>query len=85
LFGVLVTPAALSPKPEPLTVPGAGGDTAEVEEHETYTPRMSDEWRLALAPSGTDWIMTHITNSPWIAILFKRSFEIPPDGERAKN
>jgi iodotyrosine deiodinase len=60
-------------------------EAAEAEERETYLRRMSDEWRLALAKLGTDWVKEHITDAPWIVVLFKRSYEILPDGGRAKN
>ena len=36
----------------------------EEEEYLTYTERMSDEWRLALAKLGTDWIKEQITDDP---------------------
>jgi hypothetical protein len=36
-------------------------EAAEEEEYRTYTQRMSDEWREALAPLGTDWVKAHIT------------------------
>ncbi|MEO9174640.1 MAG: nitroreductase family protein [Gaiellales bacterium] len=58
---------------------------AEDEEYETYTRRMSDEWRLALAPLGTDWVKHHITDAPWIVVLFKRTYEIAADGTHLKN
>jgi nitroreductase len=58
---------------------------AEEEEWQTYTSRMSNEWRLALAPLGTDWVKTHITDAPWVVVLFKRSYELLPDGTKAKS
>ncbi len=44
----------------------------EAEELETYTKRMPQEWRTALEPIGTDHIKEHITDAPWIVILFKQ-------------
>ena len=58
---------------------------AEEEEWLTYTKRMSDEWRLALAPLGTDWVKSHITDAPWVVVLFKRSYALLPDGTKIKN
>ena len=46
---------------------------------------MPHAWRLALAPLGTDWVKSHITDAPWIVVLFKRSYELLPDGSHAKN
>jgi len=60
-------------------------EAAEEEEWRTYTGRMSEEWRLALAPLGTDWVKTHITDAPWLVVLFKQSYELLPDGRKAKN
>lgn len=60
-------------------------EAAEAEERRTYTERMSDEWRRALAPLGTDWVKTHITDAPWVVVLFKRAYELLPDGTQAKN
>ena len=60
-------------------------EAAEAEEHRSYTGRMSDEWRRALAPLGTDWVKSHITDAPWVVVLFKRSYEIQPDGSQAKS
>ncbi len=44
----------------------------EAEELETYSKRMPQEWRTALEPIGTDHIKEHITDAPWIVILFKQ-------------
>lgn len=60
-------------------------EAAEDEEHRTYTERMPEEWRRALAPLGTDWVKTHITDAPWVVVLFKQNFEILDDGSHAKN
>lgn len=60
-------------------------EAAEAEERRSYTERMTDEWRRALAPLGTDWVKTHITDAPWVVVLFKRSYELLPDGTQAKN
>ncbi len=47
-------------------------EAVEAEELETYTKRMPQEWRAALEPIGTDYIKEHITDAPWIVILFKQ-------------
>ena len=60
-------------------------DAAEEEEWQTYTKRMSDEWRRALAPLGTDWVKTHITDAPWVVVLFKRSYDLASSGKKVKN
>ena len=60
-------------------------EATESEEHRTYTERMPDEWRRALAPLGTDRVKTHITEAPWVVVLFKHNYEILDDGSHAKN
>jgi iodotyrosine deiodinase len=49
---------------------------AEAEELETYSRRLSDEWRGALAPLGTDHVKEHITDAPWVVVLFKQKYGI---------
>jgi iodotyrosine deiodinase len=58
---------------------------AEAEELETYSKRLSDEWRGALAPLGTDHIKEHITDAPWVVVLFKQKYGINPDGSQRKH
>lgn len=58
---------------------------AEREEFETYSRRMSEEWRTALAPIGTDWVKEHLTDAPWIVVLFKESYGLLPDGTKRKH
>ncbi|MCC7410157.1 MAG: nitroreductase family protein [Gammaproteobacteria bacterium] len=58
---------------------------AEAEEYKSYTERMTDEWRRELAPLGTDWIKTHITDAPWVVVLFRQRYRVAPDGSRRKN
>ena len=57
----------------------------EEEEYKTYNERMSDEWRLALAKLGTDWIKEHITDAPWIVVLFKQRYQLDDAGNKSKN
>jgi nitroreductase len=58
---------------------------AEAEEHENYHGRMPAEWLEALAPLGTDEHKAHITDAPWLIVVFKQLYEIRPDGSRVKN
>ncbi len=37
---------------------------AEEEEWDNYYRRMSEEWKAALRPLGTDWVKAHLTSSP---------------------
>ena len=46
---------------------------AEAEEREFYDRRATPEWLEAVAPIGTDWIKTHITDAPfgWLSRTFR--------------
>jgi iodotyrosine deiodinase len=58
---------------------------AEQEERENYNGRMSPEWLKALEPLGTDEHKPHITDAPWVVVVFKQIWEPLPDGSRLKN
>ena len=58
-------------------------EAAEAEERVNYAGRMPPEWIEALAPLGTDFEKAHITDAPWVVVLFRRSYGMRPDGSRA--
>lgn len=58
---------------------------AEKEEYETYQKRMSDEWREALAPIGTDWQKPFLEIAPWIVVCFEEAYGIGENGEKIKH
>jgi iodotyrosine deiodinase len=58
---------------------------AEREEYENYHGRMPPEWLQALEPLGTDEHKAHITDAPWVVVVFKQTWEPRPDGSRMKN
>ena len=47
---------------------------AEAEEREGYEHRMSAEWLAALAPLGTDWHKPHLTDAPWLIVVFEQAY-----------
>lgn len=57
-------------------------DAAEVEEREFYDRRITPEWRAALEPLGTDHVKTHLTDAPWVVVLFRHSHGVDPDGSK---
>ncbi len=57
---------------------------AEEEERDFYTRRAPPEWLEALEPLGTDFVKAHLTDAPWLIIVFRRDYEILPDGRRLK-
>ena len=58
---------------------------AEEEERAFYEERAPDEWLEALAPLGTDAVKTHLTDAPYVAVLFRHRYEVTQDGRRRRN
>jgi nitroreductase len=56
-------------------------EAAEEEERKTYSERMPEAWSEVLAPLGTDAIKAHLTDAPWIVVLFKQKKRQRPNGE----
>ena len=48
-------------------------DAAEAEEKKFYEERMPEAWQEVLTPLGTDYVKDHITDAPWIVVLFRQS------------
>jgi iodotyrosine deiodinase len=61
-------------------------DTAEDEEHDFYAHHISDEWRAALAPLGTDFRKAHLTEAPYTVVVFGHTYglERMPDGSERR-
>ena len=55
---------------------------AEEEEQRNYQERMPDEWLEALAPLGTDEHKPHLTDAPWLVVLFRQTYGVRADGSR---
>ncbi|MCA9707353.1 MAG: nitroreductase family protein [Myxococcales bacterium] len=59
---------------------------AEAEERQSYEGgRMSDEWREALAPIGTDWRKPYLETVPYLVVVFEEIHGHFPDGRPRKN
>jgi len=56
-------------------------DAAEEEEWKTYNQRMPDAWREVLDPLGTDHVKEHMTDAPWIVVLFRQTKRLRENGE----
>jgi len=56
-------------------------DAAEAEERKTYEDRMPDAWKEVLQPLGTDAVKEHLTDAPWVVVLFRQSKRMRPNGE----
>ena len=46
---------------------------AEKEEYESYTTRMTDEWKDDLKPLGTDWQKPFLEVAPWLIVMFSQT------------
>lgn len=61
---------------------GAIREAAEAEERAFYAGRAPAEWREALAPLGTDEHKPHLTDAPWVVVVFRQAYGLGPDGTR---
>jgi nitroreductase len=59
-------------------------EEAEAEERAFYAERATPEWLAALEPLGTDDVKEHITDAPWLIVVFRRDADVV-DGARRKN
>ncbi len=54
---------------------------AEEEEKKTYSERMPESWAELLRPLGTDYVKEHITDAPWIIVVFRQTKRLRKNGE----
>ncbi len=60
-------------------------EAAEEEEKTFYAGRASDEWLGALEPIGTNDLKPHLTDAPWLIIIFAQRTSIDRNGRKFKN
>lgn len=58
---------------------------AEEEERAFYAGGAGDEWLAALEPIGTGVSKPHLTDAPWLIVVFAQRFGLTDDGARFKN
>lgn len=58
---------------------------AEEEERAFYSGGASDEWLAALEPIGTGVSKPHLTDAPWLIVVFAQRYGVTKDGTRYKN
>jgi len=58
---------------------------AEKEEYESYHGRMSEEWIEDLKPLQTDWKKPFLEIAPYLIVVFKKAYDIKPDGTKRNN
>ena len=57
-------------------------EAAEREEHAFYHGKAPDEWIEALRPLGTDEHKPHLTDAPWVVVLFRKTYGLREDGSK---
>lgn len=58
---------------------------AEEEERAFYAGGAGDEWLAALEPIGTGASKPHLTDAPWLIVIFAQRYGVTEDGQRYKN
>lgn len=58
---------------------------AEDEERAFYSGGGGDEWLAALEPIGTGVDKPHLTDAPWLIVVFAQRYGVTEDGDRYKN
>lgn len=58
---------------------------AEEEERAFYESGAGDEWLAALEPIGTGVDKPHLTQAPWLIVVFAQRWGVTQDGVRYKN
>lgn len=58
---------------------------AEEEERAFYQGGAGDEWLAALEPIGTGVTKPHLTDAPWLIVVFAQRYGVTEDGNRYKN
>jgi|SRR5688500_16472188 len=57
-------------------------EAAEQEEYDFYHGRAPREWLEAILPLGTDEQKPHLTDAPWLVVLFRQAYGLRPDGTK---
>ena len=58
---------------------------AEMEEKKFYEGGGGDEWLAALEPIGTSASKPHLTDAPWLIVIFAQRYGVNEDGTRYKH
>ena len=60
-------------------------EAAEAEERINYEKRFPKEWLEDLAPFGTDFVKEHLTDAPWVVVVFEQRHGWAPGGGTRKH
>ncbi|MCR6483878.1 nitroreductase family protein [Amycolatopsis sp. OK19-0408] len=55
-------------------------EAAEEEERISYDGRLGEAWLDALKPLGTDAVKPHLTDAPYLIVVFQQRFALDDDG-----
>jgi nitroreductase len=58
---------------------------AEEEEQRSHEDRFGEEWLAALQPLGSDECKSHLTDAPYLIVVFEQRFYIDANGECHKH
>jgi iodotyrosine deiodinase len=58
---------------------------AEREERLLYRERATPEFLEAVEPIGTDWTKPHVTDAPYVIVVFEHAYGVDPDGSKRKH
>ncbi|TML67471.1 MAG: nitroreductase family protein [Actinobacteria bacterium] len=58
---------------------------AEREERLLYEKRASEQYLHAIEPIGTDAVKPHITDAPYVIVVFEQSYGLDEDGTKRKH
>jgi iodotyrosine deiodinase len=60
-------------------------EAAEHEERLFYEERAPEPYLDAVEPIGTDWIKAHITDAPYVIVVFEQAYGFEADGTKKKH
>lgn len=60
-------------------------EAAEAEEKRFYSGLAPQAWLDDLAPLGTDWVKSHVTDAPWLIVVFAQDYSVDAHGQRGKH
>jgi iodotyrosine deiodinase len=60
-------------------------EAAEEAERDFYERLAPPDWLDALRPLGTDFVKEHLTEAPFLIVVFEQAYRLDPDGSRRKH
>ena len=57
----------------------------EEQERRFYDEIAPQQWLQDLAPLGTDWEKKHLTDAPWVIVIFAQDYAVAADGGKKKH